>query len=94
MTTRIELIFFEGCPHAELARVNLRAALDRSGVQTAWQEWDQLDPGSPEHVRQYGSPTILVDGRDVAGEEGATAALACRAGGAPSIASIQAALVG
>jgi mercuric ion transport protein len=33
-----------------------------------WQEWERSDPAAPGYARRYGSPTILVDGQDVAGE--------------------------
>ena len=29
---------------------------------------DILDPQTPENLRRYGSPTVLVDGHDVMGE--------------------------
>ena len=88
----IELIFFGGCPNAEAARDNLRAAAAAAGVDRQWQEWDQDDPHVPERVRQYGSPTILVNGRDVTGVEAGVAAAACRADGVPSVETIRAAL--
>ncbi|MGH8255815.1 MAG: hypothetical protein ACRET0_06340 [Steroidobacteraceae bacterium] len=31
-----------------------------------WHEWDRENPENPAYVRRVGSPTILVDGRDVA----------------------------
>lgn len=75
----IELVYFEGCPNAETARENLRAALPGG----SWREWNLSSAGTPERFRRYGSPTVLIDGRDVTGEGGATGAMACRADGAP-----------
>jgi hypothetical protein len=92
MTQKIELVFLEGCPHTDQARDNLRAALDRSDLKTAWKEWDLLDPAAPDYVRQCGSPTILIDGHDVTGSAAAITAPACRVDGAPSISCIRAAL--
>lgn len=92
MTQKIELIYFDGCPNAEAARVNLRQALETLGLQVRWQEWEQGDTAAPAHAREYGSPTVLVDGRDVTGVGAGVAAAACRADGAPSIETIQAAL--
>jgi hypothetical protein len=57
-----------------------------------WQEWEQGDTAAPAHAREYGSPTILVNGRDVTGVGAAVAAFACRADGAPSMETIHAAL--
>lgn len=82
--TSIELVYFSGCPNVEVARTNLRAALDRARIPTRWTEWDQLDARAPKRVQCYGSPTILVDGRDVTGV-GPSDAFACRATGAPSV---------
>lgn len=77
---KIDLICFDECPHADEARANLRAVLPAG----SWREWDLASAGTPERLRRYGSPTVLVDGRDVTGQDGAADAMACRADGAPS----------
>lgn len=59
-TMRVELLFFPGCPHIDAARTQLRKALELAGREASWTEHDV--------TRGYGSPTILVDGRDVMGE--------------------------
>lgn len=70
----IELIYDPDCPNVEDARNAVRAALRAApGDTTHWQEWDRTDPASPDYTRGYGSPTILVDGRDVAGANPADA---------------------
>lgn len=76
----IDLVYFDGCPNADKARASLRAVL----VGRSWREWDLSSADTPEEFRRYGSPTVLVDGRDVTGEAGPTGAMACRADGAPS----------
>lgn len=76
----IELVYFDGCPNANEARANLRAVMEDG----AWREWNLSSAETPERFRRYGSPTVLVDGRDVTGDGGATGAMACRADGAPS----------
>jgi hypothetical protein len=63
---RIDLIYFEGCPNADLARSMLRRALGSLSLDVAWTEWDTEAPSTPERFLQYGSPTILVNDRDVA----------------------------
>lgn len=63
----IDLVYDVECPNAELARWNLTRALSRAGLEPAWQEHRIGDPEAPNRVRGYGSPTVLVDGRDVAG---------------------------
>ncbi len=92
MPHRAELIYFDGCPNADDARDNLRAALEAEGLPPEWQEWNQHDPQAPERVKQHGSPTVLVDGRDVTGLEVGVAASACRADGVPSVDTIRTAL--
>ena len=80
----VELIYFTGCPHVESARTNLRAALSAKGLPTEWREWNQTDAGAPARVMQYGSPTVLVDDKDVTGAE-PVAAMSCRSSGAPAV---------
>jgi hypothetical protein len=76
----IELVYFDGCPNVDETRENLRKALGKGG----WREWNLSYAGTPERYRRYGSPTVLVGGRDVTGETERSRALACRANGAPS----------
>lgn len=84
----IDLVYFEGCPNAERARDNLRAALREAGRQPEWAEWELASEATPEQYRRHGSPTVLVDGEDVTGGGGDAVAMACRADGAPSVATI------
>ncbi len=63
----IEFIYDGDCPNVEAARAALRDALLALKRAPMWQEWDRADPHAPEYVRAYGSPTILVDGKDIAG---------------------------
>ena len=92
MDPTIELIYFDGCPNAEPARINLRQAISALDLAADWQEWEQGEPQVPEYVKQHGSPTILVNGRDVTGVEAGVTGAACRADGAPSIDAIRAAI--
>jgi hypothetical protein len=84
----IELIFFDGCPNVGLARSNLRAALKSVAADITWTEWDLLVDSTPKNPRSYGSPTVLIDGRDVTGGSPGGAAISCRTDGAPSAAQI------
>lgn len=85
---KIELIYFDGCPNAERARMALRGVLESD----SWTEWNLSKEETPDQFRIYGSPTVLVDGRDVTGVAGSNAAMACRADGAPSPEQIRAAV--
>ncbi len=62
-----ELIYDRDCPNVEPARERLKSALAKAGFETRWQEWERSDAASPDYVKKYGSPTILVDGKDVGG---------------------------
>ena len=87
-TLHIELVYFEGCPNALQARENIRSAIEATGQPLEWSEWDLMAPSTPEGFRQYGSPTVLINGEDVTGEGPGAAAMACRADGAPSVGAI------
>lgn len=62
----IELVYDKDCPNVEAARDHLRQALTAVDMPLTWQEWERSDPASPPYVMRYGSPTLLVHGRDVA----------------------------
>lgn len=76
--SKVELIYDADCPNIEEARKQLRDALGVVGAAPQWQEWDRNDPSSPPHARQFGSPTILVDGKDVARGRPSNGADYCR----------------
>ncbi len=100
MNPRIELIYSWDCPNVDTARRRLRAALAELGASPNWVEWERSSPDAPEYARRYGSPTVLIDGFDVDGEEGAEVREACRLyvdgdgklGAAPSTEAIKSAL--
>jgi hypothetical protein len=73
----LELVYDADCPNIDDARAQIRAALSAAGLAMRWKEWDRADPAAPDHVRRWGSPTVLVNGRDVAGVPPAQAA-SCR----------------
>lgn len=75
---RVELIWRRGCPNVVRARANLMRAFARTGLKARWREWCADDAECPEHARAFGSPTIVVDGRDVAGLPATAAGPSCR----------------
>jgi len=95
----VELIYDRDCPNVLKARENLLRAFGQAGRTPRWQEWDRADTEAPKYTRAYGSPTVLVNGKDVAESDAADAAC-CRiyAGGdgkhqgAPPVALIATAL--
>ena len=78
MTHRVELVYDRDCPHVDEARALLVQAFTQAGIATVWQEWERKAPESPVYVRNYGSPTILVNGRDVAGVDPGEGIDCCR----------------
>jgi len=62
----VELVFDPGCPNVDGARDVLTRALQDAGAPAVWTEWSTEDHDCPEDRRAYGSPTILVNGEDVA----------------------------
>lgn len=97
----VELIYDSDCPNVPQARENLLRAFSQAGLVPSWREWERADSHTPAYARAHGSPTILVDGLDVAGAAAADAAC-CRIytgeqgrkQGAPPVTLIAAALAG
>lgn len=92
----IELIYDSDCPNVDKARENIAAALAAYGSEARWKEWDRSATDSPAYVKCYGSPTVLVGGRDVSGCPAGDGSACCRVyhsgpdgfSGAPSVAQI------
>jgi len=62
----VELVYDPGCPNVDKARAVLTRALQEAGAPAVWTEWSTEDPQCPENLLGLGSPTILVNGQDVA----------------------------
>ena len=75
---KVQLLYFAGCPHVDEARDVLRSALAACGAgDLTVEEVDVQACTTPQQLRSWGSPTILVDGTDLAGADGPTG-LGCR----------------
>jgi len=77
MTPEVELIYDIDCPNVPEARKLLLRAFAEAGLTPTWREFDRQATDSPLYARDYGSPTVLVDGKDVAENAGNSAAC-CR----------------
>lgn len=69
-TPRIELLWWEGCPSTERALEELRAAISEvglTGAEVKTREIKSEDAAAQAGFR--GSPTILIEGVDVAGAD-------------------------
>ncbi len=74
----VELIHDRHCPNAGRTRRELRLALESAELPARWTEWIREDPAAPAYARRYGSPTVLVNGRDVAGVAPSDGLATCR----------------
>lgn len=93
----VELVYDRECPNVAQARANVLRAFVRASITPRWTE--HLHDEAPPHARGFGSPTILVDGLDVAGiapgAEECCRVYAAEGGtltGVPDVAAIAAAL--
>ena len=95
----VELIYDRDCPHVAQTRANLLHALSQMNLPVKWVELEKSSPDNPEYVARCGSPTVLVDGHDIAAscEPGAPCCRlyysdSGRPSGAPGVDLIRAAL--
>ena len=65
---KIQLVHFDGCPNVVAARAALSRCLTSLGLPPEYEEVNTDAADAPEALREWGSPTILVDGIDVGGE--------------------------
>lgn len=66
---KVQLLTFSGCPHAAAAREMIQNVLSSSGIRASLEEVNTTAPETPERLRGWGSPTILIDGYDIEGQE-------------------------
>ncbi len=76
--TDVILIHDPECPNVVEARSNLRSALEARGKPPRWREFDRNAANTPAEWRAFGSPTILINGRDVAGVGASAGGNSCR----------------
>lgn len=89
---KVQLLTFPGCPNADFARERLKKVLQRLSLKVAVEEVDTT--ATPDaSLRRWGSPTILIDGHDVAHSR-PDGGRSCRlyADGGPSEADIESAV--
>ena len=76
----IEFLYYEDCPSHELARERLEQVMAEEGIQASITVIKVETEDQAERLRFPGSPTILVDGRDIdPPPSGVVYALTCRA---------------
>lgn len=92
-----DLLYVPNCPNLDLARQRLTEAAARAGIELVVRERLAADAEAAAERGMHGSPTILIDGRDVAGDS--EPSVSCRLyrtasglDGAPSVDGLVAAL--
>ena len=79
-TPRVEILYFEGCPNHERARVLVERVAGELGLEPSLELVEVGDAETAARLRFLGSPTVRVNGEDVepgAGER-RDFALSCR----------------
>lgn len=85
---RVEFIYDKDCPNIKATRSNLMKAFSEAKLNAKWKEWDRNSDESPEYAKKHGSPTILINGKDIMGVEPESGANCCRVyngSGVPSV---------
>ena len=75
---KVELIYDTGCANVAETRANLLQAFAGAHLEAKWTEWERSSPSIPAYVAGFGSPTVLVEGCDVAGENPRAHISCCR----------------
>ena len=75
---KVELIYEKTCPNINAAREQLIKALNKANMPLHWVEWEVSNDDTPDYARQYGSPTILINGVDSIGETATETPDCCR----------------
>ena len=77
---RVEILYFEGCPNHEPARVLVERLASQLRIEPEIELVEVPDPDAAVALRFLGSPTVRVDGVDVepGAQERLDFALSCR----------------
>ncbi len=75
---KIEVLYVPDCPHHPAAILKLKEVLAAEGITADISEVAVNDIATAKALRFCGSPTILINGRDVAEELGNEYAVSCR----------------
>ncbi len=79
MNIKIEVQYFNGCPNSEATLKMVKEFVEKSELKIEFKEILVETQEDAEKYKFRGSPTILINGKDVEGvEENKTPSLACR----------------
>jgi len=77
-TVRVEVLLFDGCPHAEAALQMAHAVAQRLDPGITVERVDVNTPESAKQLGFLGSPSLRVNGADIEGRNASTGRLCCR----------------
>jgi len=77
-TVRIEVLVFDGCPHAEAAMQLAHAVAERLGPGITVERVDVDTPERAADLGFLGSPSVRVNGADIEGKTASAGRLCCR----------------
>jgi arsenate reductase len=75
---RVEVLVFDGCPHAEAAMLLAQAVAERLGPDITVERVDVNTTERAAEVGFLGSPSVRVNGADIEGRVGTAGRLCCR----------------
>ena len=75
---KIEILYFDGCPNRDVADQRVREVLREMGIQAEVVHVNVKDESIAQGVRFPGSPTIRVNGADVAPGSNGKPSMRCR----------------
>ena len=100
-TMRVQLLYFDGCPHWTVMEEHLREALTLCGIPQSIEHCLVETPEEADECRFAGSPSILLNGTDPFAPSPSEVGLTCRvystpagAAGAPTVEQLVAAIRG
>lgn len=81
---KIQLLYFDDCPSWQNGLKNLETVLQELNIDTSIEIIKVLDDEDAARMKFLGSPSFLVDGRDLWHEERESYSLSCRVYSTPA----------
>mgnify|MGYP001374622125 FL=1 len=81
---KIQLLYFDDCPSWQDGLKNLETILQELNIETSIEIIKVLDDEDASRLKFLGSPSFLVDGRDLWHEERESYSLSCRVYSTPA----------
>ncbi|MEX2548610.1 MAG: thioredoxin family protein [Nitriliruptoraceae bacterium] len=92
----VTLMYFDDCPSCELTDQRLRTLAGEYGFELTYRKVET--PEAAEELQFRGSPTVLIDGRDVFADGDEPVGLSCRIyqtpAGSPTLTQLREVLAG